>query len=39
MKTLDTTAEASAFIQVNNLWQEYDGQVVLERLNLSVKEG
>ncbi|MDP3814804.1 ABC transporter ATP-binding protein [Pseudomonas sp.] len=29
----------SAFIQVNNLWQQYGDQVVLERLNLSVNEG
>lgn len=27
------------FIQVNNVWQEYGDQVVLERLNLSVNEG
>ncbi len=30
---------APAFIQVNNVWQEYGDQVVLERLNLSVDEG
>lgn len=29
----------SPFIQVNNVWQEYADQVVLERLNLSVSEG
>ncbi|MCQ4259811.1 ABC transporter ATP-binding protein [Stutzerimonas stutzeri] len=29
----------SPFIQVNNVWQEYGDQVVLERLNLSVNEG
>ncbi|HCJ31231.1 MAG TPA: lauroyl acyltransferase [Pseudomonas sp.] len=27
------------FIQVNNVWQEYADQVVLERLNLSINEG
>ncbi len=30
---------AKPFIQVNNVWQEYADQVVLERLNLSVSEG
>lgn len=30
---------AKPFIQVNNVWQEYGDQVVLERLNLSVNEG
>jgi len=30
---------ANPFIQVNNVWQEYGDQVVLERLNLSVNEG
>jgi NitT/TauT family transport system ATP-binding protein len=30
---------SSAFIQVNNVWQEYGDQVVLERLNLSINEG
>ncbi|MES2821631.1 MAG: ABC transporter ATP-binding protein [Pseudomonadota bacterium] len=39
MKAALTTAEAGAFIQVENLWQEYGDQVVLERLNLSVREG
>ncbi|MGE9761606.1 ABC transporter ATP-binding protein [Pseudomonas sp. PDM20] len=28
-----------SFIQVKNVWQEYAGNVVLERLNLEVKEG
>ncbi|PAU64557.1 ABC transporter ATP-binding protein [Pseudomonas indica] len=28
-----------SFIQVENVWQEYGDQVVLERLNLSVAEG
>ncbi|WP_394559350.1 ABC transporter ATP-binding protein [Aquipseudomonas alcaligenes] len=28
-----------SFIQVNNVWQEYGDQVVLERLNLIVREG
>ncbi|WP_417792390.1 ABC transporter ATP-binding protein [Stutzerimonas xanthomarina] len=32
-------APAKPFIQVNNVWQEYADQVVLERLNLSVSEG
>ena len=27
------------FIEVKNVWQEYDDQVVLERLNLTVNEG
>lgn len=31
--------QAGAFIQVNNVWQEYGDQVVLERLNLTVNEG
>lgn len=31
--------KSSAFIQVNNVWQEYGDQVVLERLNLSINEG
>ncbi|VXC58205.1 ABC transporter ATP-binding protein [Pseudomonas sp. 9Ag] len=30
---------AKPFIRVNNVWQEYGDQVVLERLNLSVDEG
>lgn len=30
---------AKPFIRVNNVWQEYGDQVVLERLNLSVNEG
>jgi len=30
---------AKPFIQVNNVWQEYGDQVVLERLNLTVNEG
>lgn len=30
---------SSAFIQVNNVWQEYGDQVVLERLNLNISEG
>ncbi|WP_315809014.1 ABC transporter ATP-binding protein [Pseudomonas sp. C9-3] len=30
---------AAPFINVKNVWQEYDGNVVLERLNLDVKEG
>ncbi|TBV01383.1 ABC transporter ATP-binding protein [Phytopseudomonas dryadis] len=29
----------SAFIEVNNLWQSYGDQVVLENLNLSIREG
>jgi len=29
----------SAFLEVNNVWQEYGDQVVLERLNLTVAEG
>ncbi len=28
-----------SFIEVKNVWQQYDDQVVLERLNLSVAEG
>jgi len=28
-----------AFIEVNNVWQEYGDQTVLERLNLSIAEG
>ena len=28
-----------SFINVNNVWQQYGDQVVLERLNLSVAEG
>lgn len=28
-----------SFIQVNNVWQQYGDQVVLERLNLIVREG
>ncbi|NWA02334.1 ABC transporter ATP-binding protein [Pseudomonas gingeri] len=28
-----------SFIQVNNLWQQYDDHVVLEGLNLSIAEG
>ena len=28
-----------SFITVNNVWQQYADQVVLERLNLSVNEG
>ena len=28
-----------SFITVNNVWQQYDDQVVLERLNLNVAEG
>ncbi|MDD0842045.1 ABC transporter ATP-binding protein [Pseudomonas sp. Gutcm_11s] len=28
-----------SFIQVNNVWQEYGDQIVLERLNLIVREG
>ncbi|WP_137819839.1 ABC transporter ATP-binding protein [Pseudomonas sp. 2FG] len=28
-----------SFIQVNNVWQQYDDQVVLERLNLSIAAG
>jgi len=28
-----------SFIQVNNVWQEYGDQVLLERLNLIVREG
>ncbi len=30
---------AAPFINVKNVWQEYAGNVVLERLNLEVKEG
>ncbi|HBS77091.1 MAG TPA: lauroyl acyltransferase, partial [Pseudomonas sp.] len=30
---------AKPFIRVNNVWQEYGDQVVLERLNLSINEG
>jgi NitT/TauT family transport system ATP-binding protein len=30
---------SGAFIQVNNVWQEYADQVVLESLNLSIAEG
>jgi NitT/TauT family transport system ATP-binding protein len=33
------TPAAGAFIQVKNVWQQYDDQVVLERLNLTVNEG
>jgi NitT/TauT family transport system ATP-binding protein len=28
-----------SFITVNNVWQQYDDQVVLEGLNLSIAEG
>lgn len=28
-----------SFIEINNIWQEYGAHVVLERLNLQVKEG
>lgn len=28
-----------SFITINNIWQEYDNHVVLERLNLQVNEG
>lgn len=28
-----------SFISINNIWQEYDNHVVLERLNLQVSEG
>ena len=28
-----------SFITVNNLWKEYGDQVILENLNLSVKQG
>ena len=28
-----------SFITINNIWQEYGDHVVLERLNLQVKEG
>jgi NitT/TauT family transport system ATP-binding protein len=28
-----------AFLEVKNLWKEYDRQVVLERLNLKIEEG
>lgn len=38
--TLQTVKRpAEPFIQVNNVWQEYGDQVVLERLNLTVNEG
>ena len=30
---------AGAFIEVKNVWQHYDDQTVLERLNLSVNQG
>jgi NitT/TauT family transport system ATP-binding protein len=33
------TPAAGAFIEVKNVWQTYGDQVVLERLNLTVKEG
>ena len=33
------SVSSNAFIQVNNVWQEYADQVVLERLNLSISEG
>ncbi|MGE8361401.1 ABC transporter ATP-binding protein [Pseudomonas sp.] len=38
MSSLKHTS-ANPFIQVNNVWQEYGDQVVLERLNLSIAEG
>jgi len=28
-----------SYIDINNVWKEYDGNVVLERLNLKVEEG
>jgi NitT/TauT family transport system ATP-binding protein len=28
-----------SFIDINNIWQEYGDHVVLERINLQVKEG
>ncbi|MGQ7958556.1 ABC transporter ATP-binding protein [Pseudomonas sp. SP16.1] len=34
-----SSTENSAFIEVNNVWQQYGDQVVLERLNLSISEG
>ena len=29
----------SPYLQIRNVWQAYDGHVVLERLNLTVEEG
>jgi NitT/TauT family transport system ATP-binding protein len=37
--TDQSQANAKPFIQVENVWQEYGDQVVLERLNLNVSEG
>jgi NitT/TauT family transport system ATP-binding protein len=37
--SLPTKPNAGAFIEVKNVWQQYDDQTVLERLNLSVNEG
>jgi ABC-type bacteriocin/lantibiotic exporter with double-glycine peptidase domain len=31
--------ESMSFIDINNIWQEYGDHVVLERINLQVKEG
>jgi len=28
-----------SYIDINNVWKEYHGNVVLERLNLKVEEG
>lgn len=36
---LQTAKPSEPFIQVNNVWQEYGDQVVLEGLNLTVDEG
>ncbi|ARU87508.1 ABC transporter ATP-binding protein [Pseudomonas sp. M30-35] len=34
-----TQANQNSFIEVNNVWQQYADQVVLERLDLSISEG
>lgn len=38
LKTVQSTHN-SPMIQVNNVWKQYDDNVVLERLNVSVQEG
>ncbi|RJG14216.1 ABC transporter ATP-binding protein [Pseudomonas cavernicola] len=37
--TQSTARAAGSFIEVKNVWQQYDDQVVLERLNLTIAEG
>ncbi len=37
--TIPHTGSGKSFIEAKNVWQEYGDQIVLERLNLQVKEG